>query len=88
MSTKRKKKELWKREQAIGDLLEIKERVFESILSETESGNTCDQKLVKLAIDVIKELNSISGFEASKSDDSDDGKLEVNINVVEGQVSK
>ncbi len=84
MKTKRKKKELWKREQAIGDLLEIKERVFESILSETESGNSCDQKLVKLAIDVIKELNSISGFESAKTDDNDDGKLEVNINVVEG----
>ncbi len=81
---KKRKKELWKREQAIGDLLEIKERVFESILSETEEGNICDQKLVKLAIDVIKELNSISGFESPKADDSDDGKLEVSINVVEG----
>ena len=85
---KKKKKELWKKEQAICDLLEIKERVFESILTEAEDGNGCDQKLVKLAIDVIKELNSISGFEASKSEDGDDGKLEVSINVVEGQVEK
>jgi len=84
MKGKRKKKELWKREQAISDLLEIKERVFESILTETEDGNGCDQKLVKLAIDVIKELNSISGFESSKSEEPDEGKLEVSINVVEG----
>ena len=81
---KKRKKELWKKEQAISDLLEIKERVFESILNESEDGNGCDQKLVKLAIDVIKELNSISGFESSKSEEPDEGKLEVSINVVEG----
>ena len=81
---KKRKTQLWKKEKAISDLLEIKERVFESILTETEDGNGCDQKLVKLAIDVIKELNSISGFESAKSEDCDDGKLEVSINVVEG----
>lgn len=70
----RKKKEVWTREQAIKDLIEIKKGVFDGI-------DTGDQKTVKLAIDVIKELNSICGLKEEVAED--DRGLEVKINVVD-----
>ena len=78
----RKKKEVWTREQAIKDLLEIKKGVFEGIARGEEA---CDQKTVKLAIDVIKELNVICGLR--DEGESEDKGLEVKINVVD-KVSK
>ena len=71
----------WDKKDAIKDLLDIKTSVFEKIANEKVEGNECDQKLVKLAIDVIKELNSICGVK--EDDEPSDRGFDVKISVVD-----
>lgn len=75
------KKKIWDKKDAIKDLLDIKTSVFEKIANEKVEGNECDQKLVKLAIDVIKELNSICGVK--EDDEMADRGFDVKISVVD-----
>ena len=71
----------WDKKDAIKDLMEIKGSVFENIAREKVNGNECDQKLVKLAIDVIKELNAICGIK--EEEEQADRGFDVKISVVD-----
>ena len=81
-------KALWTREQAINDLVEIKNTCLqalsrESVNEETgESIKLVNSKMATGAINAIKELNNMNGFNEQKIDVKSDSEINVNIKVV------
>ncbi len=78
---------LWTREQAINDLIMIKDEAIKHLKREmeTDNGNSIsfvDNKMAKVATDAIKELNNMHGFNEQKIDVKSENELNVNINVV------
>lgn len=78
---------LWTREQAINDLIAIKNAGQQNMTFELETKTgeilkRIDPKLAKVVIDAIKELNNMNGFNEQKIDLKTDNELNININVV------
>ena len=84
---KLEEKALWTREQAINDLVMIKDEAIKHLKREmeTDNGNSIsfvDNKMAKVATDAIKELNNMHGFNEQKIDVKSDNELNISINVV------
>lgn len=80
-------KALWTREQAVNDLVMIKDEAIRHLKREieTDNGETVsfvDNKMAKVATDAIKELNNMHGFNEQKIDVKSDNELNISINVV------
>ena len=78
---------LWTREQAIKDLIMIKDEAVSHLKREIENDegkmiSFIDNKMAKVATDAIKELNNMHGFNEQKVEIKGDSELNVNINVV------
>lgn len=78
---------LWTREQAVKDLVMIKDEAINHLKREvnTDNGNTIsfiDNKMAKVATDAIKELNTMYGYNEHNINNENSGTFDVNIKVI------
>lgn len=75
-------KALWTREEAVKDLVMIKDEALKHLKRQHDEESYIDSKMAKVATDAIKELNNMYGYNEQKVDVTTDNDLQINISVV------
>lgn len=75
-------KALWTREEAVNDLVMIKDEALKHLKRQHDDESYIDSKMAKVATDAIKELNNMYGYNEHNINDNNNGNLDVKITVV------